>query len=359
VSFDTVVGQKHPKGILAGALARGTVASSYLFYGPRGVGKLALAVELAKAVNCQKAEPQPCNHCSACRRIGELNYPDVSLIFPTPKKIKPEEHQEMLRQRAANLYHTPRLKDSASISIETIRKIQTEASYKSYEGKMKVFILADADKLTLSAANAMLKILEEPPPHVLFILTTVQPSKLPVTVLSRCQQIRFSRLSEAEVGHALEKTQQVDPDRKRLVSKLAQGDLGLARELLHEDVNRRRCSTLNALTKALSCNLTSLIKLAENLGRFRSRSVSEENLEMLQIWYRDLLLLLEDKEEFLINEDLRPQLEEMARQYNWEGVQRSLRFIQETLKALAANVNLELAWLVLFFKLRRQRRVST
>ncbi|KPL18662.1 MAG: hypothetical protein AMJ92_06970 [candidate division Zixibacteria bacterium SM23_81] len=359
MSFDTIVGQKNPKSILAGALERGTVASSYLFYGPRGVGKLALAVELAKAVNCQKDGPKPCNSCSACRRIGELNYPDVSLILPTPKKIKPEDHQETLRQLAANLYHMPRLKESAAIHIETIRKIQTEAGYKTYEGKRKVFILADADKLILAAANAMLKILEEPPPHVLFILTTTRSSKLPATILSRCQQIRFSRLSEAEVEYALKKTQNVASDRKRLVSKLAQGDLDLAWELLQEDINQWRSSTLNALTKALSCNPISLIKLAESLGRLRSRSVSEENLDMLQIWYRDLLLLLEGKEEFLINEDLKPQLEEMARQYDWEGVQRSLGFIQETRKALAANVNLELAWLVLFFKLRRQRRVST
>lgn len=359
MSFDTVVGQKHPKSILAGALERGTVASSYLFHGPRGVGKLALAVELAKAVSCQNDGPQPCNSCSACRRIGELNYPDVRLCFPAPSSFKPEEREEVLRQLAANLYHTPRFQKNVALPIDLIREIQTEASYKPYEGKMKVFILADADKLTLPAANAMLKILEEPPPHVLFILTTIQPSRLPATVLSRCQQIRFSRLSEAEVGYALEKTHQVAPDRKRLVSKLAQGDLDLAWELLQEDINQRRSSTLNALTKALSCNLISVIKLAERLGRFRSRSVSEENLETLQIWYRDLLLLLEGKEESLINEDLKPQLEQMARQYDWEGVQRSLGFIEETRKALAANVNLELAWLVLFFKLRRQRRVSS
>jgi len=154
VSFDSVVGQKRPKSILQGALEGATLASAYLFGGPRGVGKLALALEVAKAVNCQEMTALPCDRCSACRRIGQLTYPDVTLIFPAPKKIKPEDLQESLRQRAANPYHTPRFKENDAIHIETIRKIETEANYKPYEGKRKVFILADAERMLICPCPA-------------------------------------------------------------------------------------------------------------------------------------------------------------------------------------------------------------
>jgi DNA polymerase-3 subunit delta' len=358
VSFDSVHNQERPKSILKGALQKGQVACSYLFFGPRGVGKQALALELAKAVNCEGREVLPCDHCPACRRIDQLNYPDVRLYFPTahPKKIKPEELQEALRQRVANLYLMPRYKESDAIHIEIIRKIEREANYKSYEGKKKVFILADADRMNISAANALLKTLEEPPPNVLFVLTTAHPSKLPATVLSRCQQIRFGRLSDAVVARALETAPVARPDRIRLASRLAQGNLGRALELLHEDVEHRRSEVLKILATGLSGDLISTIKLAERLGRSRSPAANEENLEALQVWYRDLLLLLEGKEDFLINEDLKPQLREMASQYDWQGVQQSLDLIQDTRMALAANVNVELAWMVLLNKLRRQQR---
>jgi DNA polymerase-3 subunit delta' len=359
VSFDSVVDQKRPKGVLQGALERGTLASAYLFWGPRGVGKLALALELAKAVNCQEDGALPCDLCSACRRIGGLSHPDVSLTFPTPKNIKPDDHREKQRQRVANLYHNPRFKESDAIHIDTIRDIEMEANYKPYEGRKKVFILTDAERMTLPAANALLKTLEEPPPNVLFILTAVQRNKLPATVLSRCQQIRFVRLTGAEVACFLEENLGANPQRSLLTSRLAQGNLGRAIALLQEDVQRRRSETLKILTTALYGDLLAVINMAEGLGRSRDRSISEENLETLQVWYRDLLLLLEGKEESLINQDLKPQLEEMANQCDWAGVQRSLRSIQEARNALMANVNLELTWMVLLFKLRRQRQARS
>jgi DNA polymerase-3 subunit delta' len=193
----------------------------------------------------------------------------------------------------------------------------------------------------------------------LIILTTSQPSNLPITVLSRCQKIRFGRLSETEVAQALKTISACDASQIRLVSRLAQGNLDRARELLRDDVAGRRSATLSMLTTALSGNLLSVLKSAEMLGKSKHRSISEENLETLQIWYRDLLLLLEGKEEHLINQDLKPQLGQMAAQYDWPGVLRSLHLIEDTRRALEFNVNLELAWMVLLFKLKRLRRVRT
>ncbi len=356
--FPSVVGQERPKSIVLGALERGTLAGSYLFFGPRGVGKLALALELAKAVNCLEPGALPCGRCSACRRIGELNHPDVFLHFPTPAKFNPEDLPEILRQRAADLYHAYRFHKQTAIHIELIRKMQLEASYKPYQGRKKVFILVDAEQMTLQAANALLKTLEEPAPNAIFILTVVQPSKLPATVLSRCQQIRFVRLTEAEVSSYLESTHRVEVERRQLISRLAQGDLDRAIELLQADVHRQRAAALKFLNTAVSGNLVTIIKLAEGLARSSQRSVSEEYLETLETWFRDMLLLLEGKDTSLIHQDLRSQLEDMVKQYHWEGIQQALRSIQETRDALAANVRLELAWMVLLLKLRRQRRAS-
>ena len=286
-----------------------------------------------------------------------MNYPDVSVTFPIPSTIKDEELKDAFKKLTADLYHLPRFQKNSTIPIAAIRKIRTEASYKPFEGQKTVFVLAEADKMTDEASNALLKTLEEPSPHVLIILTTAQPGKLLPTVLSRCQKIRFGRLSETEVAQALETTSACDPSQIRLVSRLAQGNLDRARELLRDDVAGRRSATLSMLTTALSGNLLSVLKSAEMLGKSKHRSISEENLETLQIWYRDLLLLLEGKEEHLINQDLKLQLGQMAAQYDWLGVLRSLNLIEDTRRALEFNVNLELAWMVLLFKLKRLRRV--
>jgi len=164
--FDEVVGQDHVKRTLQNALSNGRIAHAYLFTGPRGTGKTTVAKLLAKAVNCKdQSSVEPCNRCSACVSITEGSSMDVLEI------------------------------DAASNRrIEEIREIRDRVRYAPAENRYKVYIVDEVHMLTPEASNALLKTLEEPPEHVIFVLATTDPHKLLRTIISRCQRFDFHLL---------------------------------------------------------------------------------------------------------------------------------------------------------------------
>ena len=166
-TFEEVIGQPHATRTLQNAIRLGRIAHAYLFSGARGVGKTSVARILAKALNCEKGpSPIPCNQCSNCREISHTNSVDVIEI------------------------------DGASNrGIDNIRELRETARYKPAKGRYKVYIIDEVHQLSNEAFNALLKILEEPPAHVIFIFATTDAHKIPATVLSRCQRFDFRRMS--------------------------------------------------------------------------------------------------------------------------------------------------------------------
>lgn len=169
-SFQDMVGQQHIIRTLQNAIRENRLAHAYLFSGPRGTGKTTAAKILAKAVNCEHGPgPEPCNECEACRRITAGAVMDVLEI------------------------------DAASNrGVEEIRDLRDKVKYAPTEVRQKVYIIDEVHMLTTEAFNALLKTLEEPPPHVMFILATTEPHRLPATVISRCQRFDFRRVSLEE-----------------------------------------------------------------------------------------------------------------------------------------------------------------
>ncbi len=176
-NFEEVVGQNHIKTTLINALLSNRIAHAYLFTGPRGVGKTTIARILAKAVNCLKPKNgEPCNNCSTCKEITEGKSLDLIEI------------------------------DGASNrGIDEIRELREKIKFTPHSSKFKVFIIDEVHMLTKEAFNALLKTLEEPPAHAIFILATTEVSKIPATVLSRCQRFNFSKLSLSQIIEELEK----------------------------------------------------------------------------------------------------------------------------------------------------------
>jgi len=354
--FDTVLGQSRPKNILRGALRRNTLASSYLFFGPPGCGKLALALALARSVNCLSEDSRPCGTCSQCQKILQLRHPDVTVLFPRPSKIKDEDLRRALEKLAANPYADISFSKSSRIHIDSVRDIRSQAVMRPYEGRKKIFILAEADRMTQEAANALLKTLEEPPGHVLMVLTTSRFGKLPSTVMSRCQKVRFNPLSAEEVSEGLKRLSPGDPESRRLASRLAQGDLRRAMGLLKEDIHQAREETSQLLSAALDQDLAALLRWSRKLGKANDRAESRRRLEALLVWYRDLMLLREGSDRGLVNTDLAARLSDLSSRYNWSGIQQCLGDIRESFRALDANVNQELLWITLLSRLKRHRK---
>ena len=175
--FDEVVAQDHIVTTIQNAIRTERVAQAYLFSGPRGTGKTTTARLLAKALNCEEGPtPTPCGKCTSCVAIKEGRSLDVREI------------------------------DGASTnSVDDVRQLREEVGYSASKGKRKVYIIDEVHMLSIAAFNALLKTLEEPPPHVIFVFATTELNKVPDTILSRCQRYNFRRIPPSEIVNELEK----------------------------------------------------------------------------------------------------------------------------------------------------------
>lgn len=212
--FDEVVGQEHVARTLANAIEQDRVAHAFLFTGARGVGKTSTARILAKALNCEKGPtPVPCNECTACVEITSGQSVDVFEI------------------------------DGASNrGINEIRELRDSVRYAPSRSKYKVYIIDEVHMLTTEAFNALLKTLEEPPPHVKFIFATTEPQKIPVTILSRCQRYDFKRIGQADIVRHLELlcgAEKIDADKAALqiIARQAAGGMRDALSLLDQIIS--------------------------------------------------------------------------------------------------------------------------
>ena len=200
-SFDELVGQEYVVRAIRNAVAENKVGHAYLFCGPRGTGKTSMARLLARAVNCSNPDHAPCNECENCRAAIEGNHPDIIEI------------------NAANETH-----------VEDIRDLIDRARLSPMMGKHKIYIIDEVHQLSSSAASALLKTLEEPPEHVIFILATTDPQKLLKTIISRCQRFDFSKVDTPKIqAHLLSIAEQegfeLSPEAAAKIAELADGGM--------------------------------------------------------------------------------------------------------------------------------------
>lgn len=249
--WEEVVGQDHIVQTLRNAIITDRVAHAYLFAGPKGTGKTTSARLLAKAVNCleEDKEKKPCNHCENCLAVNEGRFLDLIEI------------------------------DAASnTSVDDIRELRDKINFAPSQGKFKVYIIDEVHMLSTSAFNALLKTLEEPPAHVIFILCTTEIHKIPATVLSRCQRHEFRRIPVPVIIKKLteltEKEQiQIEPDALSLVARQATGAMRDAISLVDQLSSVSKTITLEiaqeVLGTATSQSVIDLVEaiLAENSGK--------------------------------------------------------------------------------------------
>lgn len=209
VSFASVQDQSIPVRLLRNVVRLRRVPHGLLFWGPEGVGKRFTAMEFAKAVNCGEHETDNCGVCLSCRKIDHGNHPDVKLIKPSGK--------------------------TRGIGVDTVDFINDLASYRPFEGKRRVILIEDADRMRLDAQNHFLKTLEEPASDTTFVLMTHSPGRLLPTIRSRCQQVRFGALRPTTVTELLLRDRDLPSDVAAAIAALSQGQMARALDLVDSE----------------------------------------------------------------------------------------------------------------------------
>lgn len=320
MTFAQITGHDRQKDILRRALSADRLAHAYLFEGPEGIGKKLMALALVRAVFCDNNTG--CGECAACRKVDHNNHPDLHIFEPDGQQIK----------------------------IEQIRELQRELSFRPLEAKKKVCLIDQADRMNPSAANALLKTLEEPSSNTLIILLSSRPDAMLVTVRSRCQRLPFSRLPQQRIEDALQTHRNLDPASAHVLAALAEGSflraLGRDNELYLE----RRRDLLKNVTALSGASIMPLLELAKSMAS--EKELIPDFLEILQSFYRDILIFQHGRpEKSLVNIDLMEKIRRVSAKEDTASLLRKLEVIQAGRKNLDRNVNAQLNLEVLLLHL--------
>lgn len=310
VGFEQIVGQSRAIRALQEAYARQRIPNAYLFAGPAGVGKSTTAQILAKLINCEgpRADNNPCDVCASCRKIEHGNHMDVTILEP----------------------------DNNIFKIKQIRGLQRALRFPPQDGRMRVITLDGVEKMNQEAANAFLKILEEPPPNNLFVLVCSNPSLLLPTILSRCQRVPFAPIERDLLQNLLVERHGFDQIRAELASGLSEGSVARAIALDSNLTSEERRFFLQGLSglHRQPKGTTLALELAQQLKDKGDQLPLY--FDLLRTWYRDLLFLceLETPARHLIHRDLQSALERHQAMLNTDQIYQAIRAIEHATHAL-------------------------
>ncbi|NQW23256.1 MAG: DNA polymerase III subunit delta' [SAR202 cluster bacterium] len=330
----TIFGQDHLLKQLEPSLRLGRQSHAYLLSGPPHVGKMALAINLAQAVNCLEGNAMPCGSCTQCTRIAQGHHADIRILAPG-------QGEEGRSARTV-------------IGINEIKEILRRANLNPYEGSCSVVILDGAESMSDEAANALLKTLEEPPPQVMFLLLTANESSVLTTVRSRCQTLTLVPLSKNQMEERLVTDRQVTPEQAEQLFRLSRGCLGWAISALDDtQVLEQRQADLEKMQETLDAGLETRFTYANEVASLFSsdRDAAKALLALWLRWWRDLLLIKEGAEEFLHNADHADSLRSQASSLSTAQIVQFIKRLMQTLSNLDSNVSPRLAMEVLMLNL--------
>lgn len=324
MSFGDIYGHEKKIEILRMTLTQKRIGHAYLFSGIQSIGKRTLALEFIKAINCEKADTlhDSCGECASCRKIRHESHPDVFSVEA----------------------------DGQFIRIASIRQIQERTKCKPLEARKRAFIIDDADKMNEEAANALLKMLEEPSPSNILILVTTRPYSLLPTIISRCQHLRFNPLAPEAVARFLVARAGLDNQKAALLAALSGGSVGNALELNKEDIVAYRTELLTLLSRTSREDPFSRINFASFLGQ--KKKEIRQGLNILNSFFRDVLIFREvGKKEILINQDKSSFVADCAARLSGEQILQNMAQIEKAGDIIEQNVNKSLTLETMAFKL--------
>jgi len=327
MSFKDIIGQERVIKILTKSLKENKISSSYIFVGSEGTGKKLTAIEFTKTVNCLNLNKnlEACDNCHSCNEINKQCCPDLKIVETT----------------------------KGSIKIEQIREIRKEIELKPFRSKKKVYIIDQAEKMTLEASNCLLKTIEEPPYYAIIILICSKIDPILPTIISRCQIVNFGLVNSLKMKKILlNKINNLEKDKAEIISKLAQGSIGKAFKLIADkEYFIRREEVLDYLSAIFPGKYDDDIfakaeKMVSEIDRI------EEILEMIKLWYRDILIIKNTgNQKYIVNCDKLEIVGRKSQIYSQKMLIDILDYLEQVEEYLMKNVNKRLILERLFIKM--------
>lgn len=334
-----LIGHEWAVEMLKKHVVHGTTRHAYLFAGPPGLGRRALALRFAQALNCQQTVDAgiPCGECRDCKQIAAMQYADLSIIEPTIKD--PNNPKELIPA------------PNGEIRIQQIRDLQKSINLKPYQSRYRVLIFLRFQQANVEACNALLKTLEEAPSYAVLILTADNPEQLLPTIVSRCEVLRLRPLRVEQIQRELE-TRGLETGHAKLISHISSGRFGYALRLLENDsLLETREERLNDLQSLISASRVEKFAYANKLSRDKE-SMHQAILIWLSYW-RDVMLRSAQAETPLVNIDRNLEIEDLAGRLNLSVARAVVSRLEDMLEKMERNVNSRLLAEVLLLDLPR------
>lgn len=325
-SFKDVVGHKDILKYISSAVENNRVSHAYILNGERGSGKRMLANLFATTLLCESGNSEPCGKCHSCRQAESGNHPDI--IRVTHEKPN-------------------------SISVDDIRtQVNNTVDIKPYQGPYKVYIIPQADLMTPQAQNAILKTIEEPPAYAVFLLLTENAEMLLPTINSRCVMLKLRNIKDTLIRKYLMENLEIPDYKADMCTAFAQGNVGRAIMLANsEHFNEIREEAVQLLKHIHDMELSEIVAVVKNISVYKLEIT--DYLDIIMIWYRDVLLYKATKEiDKVVFKDQLQSIKEQARKSSYEGIELILESLEKAKARLKANVNFDLVMELLFLTIK-------
>ena len=324
--FEEIVGHKEIIRHLQNAIRLGKVSHAYIFSGETGCGKKLLATAFAMTLQCEQRGVDPCLTCSSRKKAMSKNHPDI-----------------------INITH----EKPNSIGIEDIRsQLIDDVAIKPYCSSYKIYIISEAEKLTLQAQNALLKTIEEPPAYAVILLLTNNMDALLPTITSRCVKLGLRPVKESMVKEYLMEKLHIPDYQAKMDASLAQGNIGKAKQLAQsEDFAQVAENALRLLRRSGDMELYELVDAIKMLSADKQNIY--DYLDLFTMWFRDVLLFKATREvDGLVFKDQFNDIKERAGKSSYEGLETIIDAIEKARTRLHANVNFDLVMELLFLTIK-------
>ena len=325
-SFKDVVGHKDILKYISSAVENNRVSHAYILNGERGSGKKMLANLFAMTLLCETGDNEPCGKCPSCKQAESGKHPDI--IRVTHEKPN-------------------------SISVEDIRtQVNNTVDIKPYQGPYKVYIIPQADMMTPQAQNAILKTIEEPPSYAVFLLLTENAETLLPTINSRCVMLKLRNIKDTLIKKYLMENLEIPDYKADMCTAFAQGNMGRAIMLANSDhFNEIREEAVQLLKHISEMELNEIVAAVKNISVYKLEIT--DYLDIIMIWYRDVLLYKATKEiDKVVFKDQLQSIKEQARKSSYEGIELILESLEKAKARLKANVNFDLVMELLFLTIK-------